>query len=328
MNAFLDHFRFGTPEWLLALLLVPLLMWLGNRQGAGGAVVFSTLSVLASLGKRPKVLAGRLSQLLLLAGLSAGILALARPQWTNSTVSRSASGIDIMLAMDVSGSMDITDFVVNNRRVQRIDAAKMVAGEFVNTRTDDRIGIVAFAGRPYVRSPITLDHSYLSQSLATLKTGEIKEDGTAIGSAVAAGATRLAARDAKSKIIVLVTDGASNSGKIRPEQAAELAADLKIRVYTIGIGTDGGRVPGGITPEFDPDTLRSIAEITGAEYYRAKTTEKLIDVFSTINELERTTIERTETITVKELFLWPLGICLVLVLAGLVVQVINPAPAP
>ena len=325
---FLEQFRFEQPGWLVALLLIPLLAWLGRRNGTTGAIVFSTLSVLASLGSRPKVLSGRLSQVLLLAGLSCGILALARPQWTNSTVSRSASGIDIMLAMDVSGSMEIPDFVINRRRVKRIDAAKSVAAGFIDGRPDDRIGIVAFAGRPYVRSPITLDHNYLLQSLATLKTGEIKEDGTAIGSAVAAGATRLAAREAKSKIIVLVTDGASNSGKIKPQQAAELAAELKIRVYTIGIGTDGGRVPGGMTPEFDPETLRSIARTTGAEYYRAQTTEKLVDVFSTINELEKTTIERTESISIKELFPWPLAAALLFGFVGITLTAFSPPPAP
>jgi len=257
---------------------------------------------------------------------------MARPQWTNTSVSRSASGIDIMLAIDVSGSMEYDDFVINQRHAQRLEVAKIVATQFVEQRQDDRIGIVAFSGRPYIKSPITLDHDYITQSLISLRTREILEDGTAVGSAVAAAATRLADRNAKSKIIVLLTDGENNSGKITPEKSAELAAELGIKVYTIGIGTENGRARRGSgfrqQQDFDVKSLQEIARITGAEFYRANDTGALIDVFNTINNLERTTVERNESISINELFHYILIAAFIFAIAGLSLITFTPPPAP
>ncbi len=332
MSAFLEHFRFGAPWWLLLLCVLPALAFLNKRSGTPSSIVFSSLSVLASLGRKPNRLAGKLAGWILLSSLAVSIIAMARPQWTNTTVTRSASGIDIMLAIDVSGSMEYDDFRISSRRAQRLEVAKIVAAQFVEQRPDDRIGIVAFSGRPYVKSPITLDHEYIIDSLQSLRTREILEDGTAVGSAVAAAATRLADREAKSKIIVLLTDGESNSGKITPEKSAELAAELGIKVYTIGIGTEGGRARRGSgfrqQQDFDVKSLQEIARITGAEFYRANDTNALVDVFSTINDLERTTIERNESISIDELFQPFLIVAFALGLIGLSIVTFTPPPAP
>jgi len=313
MNAFLEHFRLGSPWWLLFLLILPALAFLNKRTGTPGSIVFSSLSVLASLGQKPSHLAGKLTGWLILSSLAISILAMARPQWTNTSVSRSASGIDIMLAIDVSGSMEYDDFVINQRHAQRLEVAKIVATQFVEQRQDDRIGIVAFSGRPYIKSPITLDHDYITQSLISLRTREILEDGTAVGSAVAAA-------------------GENNSGKITPEKSAELAAELGIKVYTIGIGTENGRSRRGSgfrqQQDFDVKSLQEIARITGAEFYRANDTGALIDVFNTINNLERTTVERNESISINELFHYILIAAFIFAIAGLSLITFTPPPAP
>ena len=222
MRAFLEHFRFAQPGWLLLLLVALLLLALRRGRGSEAAVVFPNLSVLVSLGRRVRLLAWSLGLPLAFLALGCAILAIARPVWRNEYQSRSASGIDIMLAFDVSLSMDIEDFSDQGMPMKRIDAAKRVVGDFISRRPEDRMGLVAFAGRPRDASPITLDHPWLRRSLEELRLtregqmGTIAESGTAIGSALAAASVRLEARDAKSKIIVLITDGASNSGKNFP----------------------------------------------------------------------------------------------------------------
>ena len=232
MNSFLVHFRFAQPAWLLLLLPALLLLILRRGRGSEAAVMFPNLSVLVSLGKRTRRTAGGLGLPLAFLALMAAIVSMARPVWRNEFQSRTASGIDIMIAFDVSLSMDIDDFIDQGERVKRIDVAKMVVDDFIRQRPDDRMGLVAFAGRPRAASPITLDHKWLRNALGELRLndqfdrGTIKDQGTAIGSALSAAASRLDARDAKSKIIVLITDGANNSGKISPLEAAEHAKTL------------------------------------------------------------------------------------------------------
>ena len=226
MSSFIEHFRFAQIGWLLLLLPALLVLVLRRGRGSEAAVVFPNLSVLVSLGKRVRRTAGGIGLPLALLALITAILAMARPVWRNEYQSRTASGIDIMIAFDVSLSMDIDDFIDEGERVKRIDVAKMVVDDFIRRRPDDRMGLVAFAGRPRDASPITLDHKWLRNALNELRLndqsdrGTIKEQGTAIGSALSAAATRLDARDAKSKIIVLITDGASNSGGRRIRQDA------------------------------------------------------------------------------------------------------------
>jgi Ca-activated chloride channel family protein len=257
------------------------------------------------------------------------IFALARPVWRNEYQSRSASGIDIVVAFDVSLSMDIDDFQQDGYALRRIDAAKGVVKDFINRRPDDRIGLVVFAGKPYKVSPITLDHQWLLKGLEEVKLGEtVKEQGTAIGSALAASALRLDSREAKSKIIVLITDGASNSGKISPVEAAENAKELGIKIYTVAIGTTEGRVSGNIQrfprQEFDLPTLKKIAELTGAEHYWAQSLEQLKDNFQTIDRLEKTDAKALTVIEDTELYTWFLATAFFTALVAAIIAVMNP----
>jgi Ca-activated chloride channel family protein len=338
MSALIEHFRFAQPGWLLLLLPALLLMFLRRGRGPDAAVLFPNLSVLVSLGRRVRRTAGGLGMPLAFTALFLAILTMARPVWRNEFQNRTASGIDIMIAFDVSLSMDIDDFIENGNRVKRIDVAKAVVDDFISRRPDDRIGLVAFAGRPRDASPITLDHKWLRSALGELRLndqfdrGTIKEQGTAIGSALAAAASRLDARDAKSKIIVLITDGASNSGKISPVEAAEHAKTLGIKIYTIAIGTKEGRVDRSIMrfpyQEFDIPTLKKIAEITGAEHYWAQNLKALRDTFTTIDQLEKTEAKTHTVIEDSELFPWFLGLTLLTALGSATLLALNPPPSP
>lgn len=330
MSRLFEHFQFANPLWLLLLLLVPFLWFLAGRLGAPSSVVFPSLSILGTLSRKPKRLAGGLALSLLPLGLAALALALARPQWTKTYTSRKASGIDIVVALDVSYSMEIPDFIVKRRRTRRIDIAKSVTASFIEQRTNDRIGMIAFAGRPYQVSPITLDHSWLVTNLEKVQLGEIDEQGTAIGSAIAASASRLQKRDSKSRIVVLVTDGANNSGKLDPIEAAKLAKELDIRIYTIAIGTENGRVTRQQFPqqEFDVTSLQEIAKITGAEFYRARDTESLQETFATINELEKTEVETSKVVNITELYSYFALAGFLLSAASIVRFALNPPPTP
>ncbi len=337
MSNFLEHFRFAQPGWLF--LLIPALLLLALRRGKGSeaAVVFPNLSVLVSLGKRVRRVAWNLGLPLAFLALFCAILAMARPVWRNEYQSRSASGIDIMIAFDVSLSMDIDDFVDQGVRARRIDVAKKVVDDFISRRPEDRMGLVAFAGRPRDASPITLDHQWLRKSLSELRLndrndmGTIKEQGTAIGSALAAAAVRLEARDAKSKIIVLITDGASNSGKISPIEAAEHAKTLGIKIYTVAIGTTEGRVDPSIMrfpyQEFDLPTLQKIATLTGAEHYWAQDLAALKKTFTTIDNLEKTDAKSLTVIDDTELFPWFVGVTLLTALGSAFYLAFNPPPS-
>jgi Ca-activated chloride channel family protein len=320
---FITHFRFAQPGWLLLFIPSLLLLLLRRGRGASGAVVFPNLGVLLSLGKRVNRLAWNIGVPLVFTSLVFAILGMARPVWRNEYQSRSASGIDIVLAFDVSLSMDIDDFRMDGEPMKRIDAAKRVVDSFISRRPDDRIGLVAFAGRPVSVSPITLDHDWLRLGLDGLRLnrqglGTVEEQGTAIGSALSAAATRLDNRDAKSKIIVLITDGASNSGKISPLEAAMEIKTLGIKTYTVAIGTTEGRVSPGIQSyprqEFDLPTLRKIASETRGEHFWAQSLEDLENNFRTIDRLEKTESRSLTVIDDRELYAWFVGVSL---LAGL-----------
>jgi Ca-activated chloride channel family protein len=337
MSEFLDHFRFNQPAWLLLTLPLLLALFLRRGRGAEAAVTFPNLSILMSLGRQVRETAGGISLPLAAIALLFAIFAMARPVWRNEYQSRSASGIDIMIALDVSLSMDIDDFVDEGQRAKRIDVAKAVVDDFISRRPDDRMGLVAFAGRPRDASPITLDHKWLRRALNELRLndqferGTVKEQGTAIGSALAAAASRLDARDAKSKIILLITDGASNSGKISPVEAAEHAKTLGVKIYTIAIGTKEGRVDRSIMrfpyQEFDIPTLKKIASLTGGEHYWAQNLKSLRETFTTINQLEKTEARSLTIIDDRELFPWFVIPSLVASLACATRLAFNPPPS-
>ena len=332
MSEFIAHFRFAQPQWLLLLLPCLLLLLLRRGRGSEAAIRFSHLGVLLSLGARVRQSAFSIGAPLLLAALVPSILAMARPVWRNVYQTKSASGIDIVIALDVSLSMSIDDFVYQGMPQMRLDAAKNVVHEFIKGRPSDRMGLVLYSGQPYIAGPITLDHDWLLTKLGEVRLEILKEQGTAIGSAIAASADKLNARDSKSRIIVLITDGASNSGKISPVEAAELAKTLGIKIYTVAIGTEEGRVSRGIQrfprQEFDLPTLEKIAELTGAEHYWAQTLAELASTFKTIDELEKSEVEALNVTEDTELFQWFVALAALLAVIGALAIALNPPPAP
>mgnify|MGYP002930337077 FL=1 len=283
-----------------------------TRQG-GVALQVSTVAGVAGAPRTARYYLRHLPFALRAAAFALLVVALARPQDVEQNVRTNTEGIDIMLAIDVSGSMLARDF-----KPDRITAAKEVAGSFIADRYGDRIGLVAFAGEAFTQSPLTTDQSTLQTLLARIRSGLI-EDGTAIGNGLATAINRLRESDAKSKVIILLTDGVNNQGQIAPMTAAEIAKAQGIRVYTIGVGTEGmAPYPaidmfGNLTfvnqkVEIDEKVLKAISDMTGGRYFRATDKEKLKAVYDEINQLEKSKIEVMEHISYHELFLtWALA---------------------
>ncbi|MBU6300253.1 MAG: VWA domain-containing protein [Verrucomicrobia bacterium] len=297
MNPPEQSFGFQYPWVLVLLAVLPLLGMLGGRAGADSAVTFSSLHLLNRLGRQPRPRWGGFSYPVILGLLLAlGIFALARPQHLNTYKVVKESGVELIVAIDVSRSMLVEDIPYEGKMVNRLTASRAVIRNFLKRRPMDRIGLVAFAGRPYLVSPITLDHEWLQDSLSRITIGLV-EDGTAIGSVIAASAKRLDKRDARSKVIVLLTDGANNSGNLAPVTAAELANQLGIKIHTIAVGTPGRHTiptssgPLSLNQEFDLETLQGIAKAAGGESFMAQDLENLERIFGYIDSLETT--ERT-----------------------------------
>jgi len=306
---------FESPWWLLLLLAIPLLAWLMGNRGRVASVQFSSTATLRALGNAVTSRRGSFLSSLFFLGLLFLILGMARPQAGRSVERIEASGIDIVLALDVSKSMLAEDFFIGGQRTNRLEAVKKVTREFIEKRPNDRMGIVAFAGRPYLVSPLTLGHDWLLKNLERVETGMV-EDGTAIGSAIIAAANRLKNREAKSKVIVLLTDGDSNAGKVDPDTAAEAAKALGIKIYSIGAGSNepapwpAGRDPFGrvayrtVLFPLDEASLQKVADTTGGVYRRATDTKSLEAVYEQIDKLERTTVQAPQFREYKDLFPW------------------------
>ena len=307
------HFASPYYLWLLTLL-VPMIGYYVWRTLQGGAAI--RISSVAGVVRAPKTVRYYLRHLpfaLRAAAFALLVVALARPQDVEQNVRTNTEGIDIMLAIDVSGSMLARDF-----KPDRITAAKEVAGSFIADRYGDRIGLVAFAGEAFTQSPLTTDQGTLQTLLSRIRSGLI-EDGTAIGNGLATAINRLRESDAKSKVIILLTDGVNNQGQIAPMTAAEIAKAQGIRVYTIGVGSEGmAPYPaidmfGNLTfvnqkVEIDEKVLKAISDMTGGKYFRATDKDKLKAVYNEINQLEKSKIEVTEHISYHELFLtWVLA---------------------
>lgn len=305
---------FAYP-WILSLLLaVPVIAWLKGRRKQQAAFLYSSIQLVRGLIGFNRSAAGMILPKLRWLSLIALIIGLARPQMFEGETIVKASGIDIVVAVDLSKSMAAEDFEVDGRRVNRLQIAKGVLKQFVAKRPADRIGLVAFAGRAYIASPMTLDHDFLLQNLERLNMNTI-EDGTAIGSGLSASLNRLRDLESESKIVILMTDGQNNSGKIPPLTAAEAAETLEIKVYTIGVGTRGTapmpyvdvfgqRRYQMVQVNIDEETLNGIAEKTGGKYFRADDTDKLIDIYDEIDLLEKTDIEMKKYLEYTELFPW------------------------
>lgn len=307
-------FAISQPLFLLLLLLIPILAWLKGKRGGSAAVIYSSTNLLRTFGQMRKSRAGAFLAALAYLGLASLIIALSRPQWGTSRTETQASGIDIMLALDVSRSMLSEDFTIGSHRANRIEAVKQVTAKFIDGRPNDRIGIIAFSGRPYLVSPPTLDHDWLQENLQRVRIGMV-EDGTAIGSAIAYCANRFKNKDSKSRLIVLLTDGDNNAGRVSPLTAAEAVGTLGIKVYTIGAGTNGvvpfplsdgfGNVRYvNVMMKFEEEGLKKIAEISHGAYFRAADTKSLNEVFDKIDKLEKTTIETKQYRNYRDLFPW------------------------
>lgn len=297
---------FAHPYFLLLLLLLPLAAWLKGRRGAPPAFLYSSLNLVTGLtGLRRSRAGGFLAALRWLA-LAVFIFALAQLRLSKSTTEVKASGIDIVVALDLSGSMNTPDYEVNGERISRFDVAKDVLEKFVRERPDDRIGLVVFAAQAFIACPLTLDHDYLLDNIDRLQIGTINSDATAIGDGITTALNRLRGVQAKSKIIILMTDGANNSGKIDPTTAAEAAQALGVKIYTIGLGNRDIVQRLGLPPGFLPDeaALQQIAQLTGGRSYRGDNTEKLKDIYDQIDKMEKTEAVVNRYTQFKELFPW------------------------
>ena len=319
--------RFANPYllWLLALI-VPMIAYYIYRTLQGGAAI--RISSVAGVRNAPRTLRYWLRHVpfvLRMAAVALLIVALARPQDVEEQSRTNAEGIDIMLAIDVSSSMLARDFTPD-----RLSAAKEVAGEFIADRYGDRIGIALFAGEAFTQSPLTTDKSTLQTLLARVRSGII-EDGTAIGNGLATAINRLRESEAKSKVIILLTDGVNNRGEIAPLMAADIAADMGIKVYTIGVGTLG-QAPypamdmfGNMTfqmmdVEIDEKTLEEIATRTEGLYFRATDKQKLKQIYDQINTLEKSKVEITDLTIYHERFVELLVLAMALLLAEFILD--------
>ena len=298
VNDWLKEIKFAQPVFFWLFALVPILIWWEwSRSGkAQGTVMMSSVRPFANQRSWRTWLRPFPFVLRLLA-LTCLIVALARPQTRNDEQLVNGEGIDIVLCLDISGSMLAQDFTPN-----RMDAAKNVAGEFIDHRPTDRIGLVIFSGESFTMCPLTTDRTVLKTQLSNVASG-LLEDGTAIGSGLATGVERLKNSPSKSKVIILLTDGENNGGLIDPNTAKEIAKSVGVRVYTIGMGTEGFapvpvQTPGGVVMQrekvnIDEKLLKQIAAETGGQYYRAKDNESLKNIYDEIDHLEKSRIEVT-----------------------------------
>ncbi len=246
------------------------------------------------------------------------LLAAVRPQWIGDPVALPVSGRDLMMAVDISGSMEIPDFTLQGEEANRLMVVKAVAGEFIQRRRGDRLGLVLFGARAYVQTPLTFDRATVQAMLGEAEIGLAGKE-TAIGDAIGLVIKRLKEQPHDKRVLVLLTDGANTAGDIAPLQAAKLAAEHHIRIYTIGVGADQMQVPSlfgsrTVNPSRDLDegTLKEIAELTGGTYLRAKDTKQLDDVYQQLDRLEPASQEAELFRPTEELYPWPLGFALIL----------------
>ena len=298
---------YANPEWFWAFLIIPILIILYYFKEVydnvdfrfSSSKGFGTTSLLAYLRHIPFVL--------LQIGLSAFFIALARPQDSKSWEETTTQGIDMVISMDISSSMNMPDFQPN-----RFEASKKIATEFIQSRPNDRFGLVVFAAESFTQCPLTIDHDRITELFQDIRMG-ILEDGTAIGSGLATAVQRLKDSEAKSKVIVLLTDGENNAGSISPKTAAELASTFDIKVYTIAIGKKkftiqqqdffGRKYDQQIESKIDTEALNNIANITGGKYYRAESPDALKNIYEEIDQLEKTELASLKYYKKTELFL-------------------------
>jgi len=319
----LNNVTFAYPWILYFLLVIPLMAlwyWFKGRNSSP-SINYSSLNIFKELKPTWRERLKYIPNILRILAVALLIIALARPQNFQSGENIYSEGIDITMVLDISGSMLAEDLKPN-----RLEAAKEVIDAFVQARTSDRIGLVVFARDAFTQCPLTIDYSVLRNLLGEIKSGMI-EDGTAIGNAIANGVNRLKDSKAKSKVMILLTDGVNNAGEVDPISAAQIAKKFNIRVYTIGVGTRGEapypvQTPFGIRyqmvpVEIDENVLKEIAKTTAGEYFRATDNKKLEEIYNTIDKLEKTKLEVTSYRNAKELYYSWLGGGLILLILEL-----------
>jgi Ca-activated chloride channel family protein len=321
MMSWFSDISFASPDWLYLLLLIPVsVVWyIIRHKKLHPSIRLPEASMLARIPKSPRVALRHTLFVLRMLALTALIVALARPQSSSRGQNVTVEGIDIVITLDISGSMLARDF-----RPDRLEAAKDLAAEFIKSRSSDRIGLVVFSGESFTQVPLTTDHNVVLNLLSAVKSGMI-EDGTAIGDGLATAVARLRESTAISKVVILLTDGINNRGSIDPTTAAEMAKVFGVRVYTVGIGTYGTapypvQTPFGIQlqdmpVEIDEPLMQDISNRTDGRYFRATDNQKLREVYQEIDRLERSKIDVTEFSRKKEEYM-PLMI-LALFLIGL-----------
>ncbi len=320
-------FRFADPQYLLLLLILPLMVWWhwkAQRRNSG-KLKYSDVGLLKSLRPTLKQRISRALYVLRVLAIALLILGLARPQSSSKEQEIRTEGVDIVLALDVSSSMLAEDFKPRNR----LEAAKMVAKDFIKGRHNDRLGLVVFAGESFTQCPLTLDYGVLLSLLDQVKVADKDWDGTAIGMGIINAVDRLRDSKAKSKVVILLTDGVNNRGQIDPVTAARIAQAFNIKIYTIGAGKRGtamypvddpilGRHYVPMQVQIDEETLRQIADITGAKYFRATNSNKLKEIYREIGEMEKTKIEVKEFTRYSEYFIYFVALAFVLLLTELI----------
>ena len=297
---------------ILIILLIPLILFKYFRFKGSNTITFPSLGVLKRIKPSWTIKARHILIILRSVVILLIVIGLARPQAGKEESEITTEGIDIVLTLDVSGSMLAEDFEINGRRFNRLVVVKEVVEDFVKGRTNDRIGMVIFSGRAYTQCPLTSDYGVLLEFLEKVKIGMI-EDGTAIGSAIGTSINRIKDTKSKSKVVILLTDGRNNAGEIDPLTAAEIAKTLNVKIYTIGAGTTGlapfpatdffgNKVLKPVKVDIDDELLTKIAEMTGGKYFRATDTESLKEVYAEIDTLEKTKIEVKQYTEYDELF--------------------------
>jgi Ca-activated chloride channel homolog len=321
-------FEFRDPLYLLLLLLLPVvILWYLKGQRRSARLKYSDVNLVKRLSRSLKQRLTPLLLLLRLLTITAFVLALARPQSSSKEQEVLTEGVDIVLAMDVSSSMLAEDFKPNNR----LEAAKSVAREFIKSRSNDRLGMVVFAGESFTQCPLTLDYGVLLTLLEEIQVADENWDGTAIGMGLVNAVNRLKDSKAKSKVIILLTDGVNNRGQVDPVTAAQIAKAFNIKIYTIGAGKHGtamypvddpffGKRYVPMQVEIDEDMLTKIANETNGRYFRATDTESLKEIYNEISELEKTQIEVKEFTQYEELFVMFLAVGLLSLLGEVVLS--------
>ncbi|MBF0312270.1 MAG: VWA domain-containing protein [Oligoflexia bacterium] len=303
--------RFANPEYLfLLLLLIPLVRYHGRN---GGRIRYSNLDLLKGLKGLPKFHPRQILLLLRVAAIVLLVLGLARPQAGKKFSEITSEGVDIMLVLDTSGTMQALDFKIDNEPASRLTIVKKVVEDFIKKRQDDRLGLVVFGDEAFTQCPLTTDHGILVEFLKKIEIG-MAGDSTAIGSAIGTAINRIKNLPSKSKVVILLTDGRNNAGDLQPLKAAELAKVFGIKVYTIGAGTKGkapflqdtlfGKRYVYADVEIDEELLTEVARITGAQYYRATDTGELEKIYAEIDRLEKHEVKVKEYTEYNELFLW------------------------